>query len=472
MNIKDIYVPNLPKSIVTEFGHELQSSLSKEISDIEDELASIENRKSALYSKHHISLVGQNHALLAEALDMVQGNIFLRQGRLSHVIEDFVEIQLLGHFFSFGNLAPPSLMQPCTDEEYLGAALAASQAMARYSVGQAGENDANSVRICLMLTNQLNQKMLEFDFRNGNLRKKYDGLKYALRRLEDLTYEMSLLGTNGSIPSSLLVRESEDGPPSKKSKVMVVNGNGNGNRHVNGDATSDHEDVATVMVMVPTEELDEMRGRMQDLDRCREEVIKRSRDTQKLSKQAIFAVHRGAMADAASKLKEAKLVITAVAAIVDKEPSLRAGAYSASLEEWAEAELLRQWVTDRRVLTRHDMGGGGGVVINSTEYIGALSDFTGEIGRLAVSRASKRDFQFVRQVFETDVVISVSVMKCDVGGGFSRKIAAININLKKVEEIVYELSILQRGGRIREDKDKEDVNVAVSAGRDVHDENE
>jgi hypothetical protein len=37
-------------------------------------------------------------------------------------------------------------------------------------------------------------------------------------------------------------------------------------------------------------------------------------------------------------------------------------------------------------------------LINAAEYIGALSDFTGEIGRLAVMHAGKRDFQSVRYV--------------------------------------------------------------------------
>jgi hypothetical protein len=40
--------------------------------------------------------------------------------------------------------------------------------------------------------------MLEFDFRNGPLRKKYDVLKYALKSIEDIVYEMSLL--DDSIP--------------------------------------------------------------------------------------------------------------------------------------------------------------------------------------------------------------------------------------------------------------------------------
>lgn len=35
-------------------------------------------------------------------------------------------------------------------------------------------------------------QLIKFDFRNGPLRKKYDSVKYAVRRLETLLYELSL----------------------------------------------------------------------------------------------------------------------------------------------------------------------------------------------------------------------------------------------------------------------------------------
>ena len=45
---------------------------------------------------------------------------------------------------------------------------------------------------------KLHEALLEFDFRNGPLRRKFDGLKYALRRLEDVLYEQSLAGRGGA----------------------------------------------------------------------------------------------------------------------------------------------------------------------------------------------------------------------------------------------------------------------------------
>jgi predicted translin family RNA/ssDNA-binding protein len=118
----------------------------------------------------------------------------IREGRVSQVIEKFAEAKIFRSFFLTGLLVPPSAVPMCNDDEYVGAVLGFAQELARYAVGCAIENDTTSISICRSLLVELNAKMLEFDFRNGQLRRKYDGLKYALKKLEDITYELSLVG--------------------------------------------------------------------------------------------------------------------------------------------------------------------------------------------------------------------------------------------------------------------------------------
>jgi hypothetical protein len=40
--------------------------------------------------------------------------------------------------------------------------------------------------------------MLEFYFRNGPLRRKFDGLKYALKKVETIVFELSMTPAPGS----------------------------------------------------------------------------------------------------------------------------------------------------------------------------------------------------------------------------------------------------------------------------------
>src|SRR5690554_4372813 len=87
-----------------------------------------------------------------------------------------------------------------------------------------------------------------------------------------------------------------------------------------------------------------------------------------------------------------------------------------SCQEYAEGLLLVHWMKEKRVLRKAEIG-----IVNTHEFIGALSDFTGEIGRVAVAKASMRDMETVVQVHETDVVVASAIMQIDVGGRFHKK---------------------------------------------------
>ena len=121
---------------------------------------------------------------------------------------------------------------------------------------------------------------------------------------------------------------------------------------------------------------------------------------------------------------------------------MRHGAFSNSLEEWAEGALTLEWVENKRILSKDEMK-----VVSSHEFIGALSDFTGEIGRFAVASASKRELDDVRSILQADAAVAGSFMLLNTSGKYTQKALAVMTNMKKVEDILYELSMLQRGGR-------------------------
>lgn len=281
--------------------------------------------------------------------------------------------------------------------------------------------------------------MLEFDFRNGPLRRKYDGLKYALKNLEDITYELSLLeDRDGGIVDASDAMDEDTDPATKRPRT--------------GTATlTDAPEQELNLLNV--EQIDAIKGRMDAYDKLREAVIKDSRDVQKLAKQAIFAVHRGNLKGSKAQLDEALAKATAILQLIEGQPTLRGGSFGNSLEEWAEGMLTLEWALNKRVMPKKEMP-----ICNTAEYVGALSDFTGEIGRLAIASASKRDFGAVRQVHQADVAISAGLMQINVGGKYTKKVDAVTTNLRKVEDVVYELSMLKRGGKgkAREQQPKEE----------------
>jgi len=138
-----------------------------------------------------------------------------------------------------------------------------------------------------------------------------------------------------------------------------------------------------------------------------------------------------------------------------QHPTLRQGSFSNSLEEWAEGALTLAWVEHKRILSPEELG----LLVNSAEYVGALSDFTGEIGRLAVMHAGKRDFAAVREIYQADLVLANAISRLS-GNRFAKKLEMVQTNLRKVSDVIYELSMLQRSGRATRTKPV-DLNVGV-----------
>eukprot|EP00854_Cymbomonas_tetramitiformis_P003954 gene3954-4923_t len=430
-------LPAKPTSVLSPFGRALQEAAAADIHAMRAELILDDEKNQKVYKSTRVIFGNVNNILFAtrtgqfdsverlvletastisEVLGSLGEDASQRKGNLSSAIEKFTETRLLQEFFLTGRLAPVSALQPCNDEEYLQACLGLAQELARYAVNRAVEGDIDSINTCRALCTELNGKMLEFDLRNGPLRRKYDGLKYAIKKLEEVTYELSLL------------QEAEPAP--KRRKI---------------DETQAPGDAGSLLDAVL---FDTIRAKMDAYDKLREQVIKDSRDVQKLAKQAIFSVHRGQTGDAKSKIEAAAAAALPIMSIVADHPSLRYGSFSCSLEEWAEAAMTLEWVERERILPKAEMSALARFEITSHEYIGALSDFTGEIGRLAVAHATKRQLKDVQKIQAACLVISASMMQFNVvNGKIAKKAEAVNMTLKKVEDIVYELSMIKMGAR-------------------------
>ena len=197
---------------------------------------------------------------------------------------------------------------------------------------------------------------MEFNFPNGPLRRKYDGVKYAKKRLEDVLYEMSL--------SSNLSNNAEGGGDGGgESGAAAAAGGGKGGEEGGAAARAS---------LLPVDELDAIREKMGAYDEKREQVIKRSRDIQKLSKQAIFSLHRGALEDAHAKLRLAAQKAFAIQEeFLNSESRLRAGTYANAMEEWAEAQLFAVWLAS----------GSSCTIATKAAMEGAASEMLGGGGR-------------------------------------------------------------------------------------------
>jgi len=182
-------------------------------------------------------------------------------------------------------------------------------------------------------------------------------------------------------------------------------------------------------------------------DQKREQVIKGCRDVQKAAKQAIQATHRSDLERAEILIESAKLRISELfESYVKNSPRLRFGSFNSALEELAEAQLFLHW--SKQVHTqaaavvlpeRSELSQG---LLDTFSYVGALSDFTGEVGRVSVTAATRRDKIMVRQsLLAISAAYSLLASLPLEGKGNRKNVDAAKRNLRKLEMIEYDLAV-------------------------------
>ena len=101
-----------------------------------------------------------------------------RLANLSFTFGDYVRHKAYKYFLQTGMLLPQSsIPEDLSDEEYLSGIILFTNDLSRYAIGRATERDVRSVLLARDLLSSLLDYLMMYDFRNGPLRRKYDGAK-------------------------------------------------------------------------------------------------------------------------------------------------------------------------------------------------------------------------------------------------------------------------------------------------------
>jgi predicted translin family RNA/ssDNA-binding protein len=425
-----------------------------------------------------------------------------RRGNIDSKMENYARYKSVRYYLATENgLLSPNA--PCfssgsssatrnilTDEEYIGGACIglchdlSKIAISRASNAMSDPTAVQFVQNARDTVSNILQELLEFDWRNSPLRRKYDSTKYALKQLETVLYELSVAGALGG-------QEVGGGPKNKRIKVDE-----NSQGMVEEEKCNDLEMEPSALDAFK-QEIAKIKERMDYRDKLRENLIKTSRDGQKSAKvsillsrgvvqmhtaailyqmltyaqnfviticlkNAIFALHRGNTKSAAKLLEDCEnCVRNDLFPIVQEDPTLRGGSFSNVLEEYVEGKLFYCWL--------HGDGGeeeSGGVSNNNKpagkilmfdeihlpitvdEYIGGLCDLTGEIGRFAVARGTVRDKESVKLCLETSKNICMAIkMAGKLPGNINKKMNPLQNTVDKITRILYEQSLMEMAGR-------------------------
>ncbi len=168
----------------------------------------------------------------------------------------------------------------------------------------------------------------------------------------------------------------------------------------------------------------------------RREVIKVSGDAQHLAKRCIFARQRDDIAGATVALSEAEQLLSGLVTKYKKEPDLLdEGAHRASLEEYAEAYLLAQFLDGKEI------GEIKKIAVPEDIYVGGLADVPGELLRYAIKSATERNFDMVKKCYQAAEEITLEMVDMDLTGYNRQKFDQAKGALNKLQQVVYEVSL-------------------------------
>lgn len=156
------------------------------------------NSKQAIFSLHRKdfnraqSQLDRAVEVTHKLLPTIQEQPTLRYGSFSNALEEYAEATIFKHYLETGKLLSATALEYINNEEYLGGVLDFTGELNRFAVSKATSRDIDDVQKCRDLVEMIMDQYLQFDFRNSSLRKKYDALKYTLKNMENMLYELSL----------------------------------------------------------------------------------------------------------------------------------------------------------------------------------------------------------------------------------------------------------------------------------------
>ena len=154
--------------------------------------------------------------------------------------------------------------------------------------------------------------------------------------------------------------------------------------------------------------LSKIEKELKEREDIKDELYDAMRKATRLSKQAIFSVHKGQLEEAKKLLREAKKLFTTVNKIPLVHQKLAyAGIVDSAFQEYAEAHVFLKLAQDGEFVGPKKIG------VPSTSYLLGLADVIGELRRRALDSLRKGDVDVAEKSLETMEFIYDELMIMD-----------------------------------------------------------
>ena len=184
--------------------------------------------------------------------------------------------------------------------------------------------------------------------------------------------------------------------------------------------------------MLNKKDFDRIRKEIEASDIRREALIQTSREVINISKKIIYALHREDLKSASSYVNEIEKKKKDLGTNVWLDTNIN----QTALQEYAEALCYYHFVKSKKIPTASSLK------IDNENYLMGLCDLTGELGRKAVNGVIRKNFKQAVEIRELVDEIYGEFLKLNLRNSELRKKSdQIKWNLKKLEDIVFELKL-------------------------------
>jgi len=167
----------------------------------------------------------------------------------------------------------------------------------------------------------------------------------------------------------------------------------------------------------------------------RRQIISRSNIVLHDSKRVIFALHRNDLSKAEQSLIEIEKLLAELDENFGHERLIKEGSYKAGAEEYVEAKMFYLVLTGKKVDEIKNIN------LRFDSYLGGICDLTGELVRRAVNMAANGKLEEVDKVKSIINEVMTELVEFDMTGYLRTKYDQAKGNLRKIEQINYEIKI-------------------------------
>ena len=153
------------------------------------------------------------------------------------------------------------------------------------------------------------------------------------------------------------------------------------------------------------------------------------------SKRVIFSLHRNNLEKADTSLKNIETILKKLEKKFGVKRLNEEGSYRAGAEEYVEAKMFYLLTTEKKVDKIKEAN------LNFDSYLGGICDTTGELVRRAINQAAAGNLKEVEKIKNIINDIMEQLVEFDMTGYLRTKYDQAKGNLRKIEQINYEIKI-------------------------------